>query len=667
MSFFNRLRSIWQADAWHLRTSLVILMLLGTLVPFVLVGSGFALLGTPVILGEERRHGVAEAETMARQVELVLAGVERRLAQLVPAAEQGGTNLSALLDAAFAEGDFQAIYLVDRNGRVRQAVLPPELAKSAANLRGADLSQNPLFRVEREAQSRIWSDRYISPVTGNATVGLAVPAGPSVLVGEMRPDFADGMVAIAANELRQPVFIVDRAGETVASRLLAESERLRNWAGVLPLQDQESETQNVRLRIGDSSYEAGLARSAKLGWTFVTTTPAGVANPRLRNALVVWVAGIAASLLLAAILAPLWAARMNAPVSALMRRTRELAQNQFSGAPARGHIIELNALADDVETMAAAIQQRQRELEHSEERLRATLETVEQLNTELEGRVERRTLELARANRELSEALASLTRAQDDLARNERLAALGKLFGNVADELERPVGSGVMAVSLLRDEIRRFGSEQAKGSGAATLAHFLKRLEEDASVAENSLTRTAAMIASFRSVSAETSGGQRSRFDLSIAVREAVVPLRPAFERNGHSVQVDVAPGIMMDSFPAALAGVLSSLLSNAIMHAFAGREGGRLSLTAAPAGDGQVCLLVSDDGVGIAPELTGRIFDPFLRPDGERAGAGLSLHGVWHAVTALLGGSISVASARGRGTTFRIMLPLSAPQTGSP
>jgi signal transduction histidine kinase len=667
MTAVNRIRSAWRADAWRLRTSLIVLMLLGTLLPFVAVGMGFILLGTPVILKEERRHALAEADTLGRHVELVLAGVERRLAQLAPAAALGSAELPAMLEAAFAEGDFQAIYLVDRNGRVLYPVLPPELAKAVANLRGADLSQNPLFRLERESQGRVWSDRYISPVTGQATVGLAIPAGRHVLLGEMRPDFADAIVDIAAEEMQQPVFIVDRAGETVASRRLGESERLRNWSALLALAGAAGDAQSASIRIGDGRFEAGLARSTQLGWTFVTTVPAGFANPRVRSALFILAAAIGVSLLLAAVLAPLWAARLNAPVRALTRRTRELAKSHFSGEPVRGHIRELNELSDDMETMAAAIQQRQRELEHSEERLRATLQTVEQLNIELEGRVERRTSDLAKANRELSETVASLRQAQDELSRSERLAALGKLFVNVADELERPVGSGVMAVTLLRDELRRFRREQAEGSGTATLAHFLQRLEDDATVAENSLTRTAEMIATFRDVAAEPAGGQRRSFELAVVVRDAVARLHNALERNGCSVQVDVTPGLVMDSYPAALERVLANLLSNVVIHAFTGREHGRLTLTAAPAGNREVCLIVSDDGAGIPAELLGRIFDPFLKPGSGRSGTGLGLHGVWHAVTTVLGGTISVASASGRGTTFRIMLPLSAPQPSAP
>ena len=67
--------------------------------------------------------------------------------------------------------------------------------------------------------------------------------------------------------------------------------------------------------------------------------------------------------------------------------------------------------------------------------------------------------------------------------------------------------------------------------------------------------------------------------------------------------------------------------------------------------------------GHGIPSELLGRIFDPFVTSKLGRGGSGLGLHIVWNTVTAVLGGSITVASAPGEGTRFHIILPLVAPR----
>src|SRR5262249_52991153 len=74
---------------------------------------------------------------------------------------------------------------------------------------------------------------------------------------------------------------------------------------------------------------------------------------------------------------------------------------------------------------------------------------------------------------------------------------------------------------------------------------------------------------------------------------------------------------------------------------------------------EGRVVVAISDTGVGIDPATLGRLFDPFFttKPVGEGIGLGLS---ICHTIVASLGGSISVESELGRGTQFRVALPLS-------
>jgi PAS domain S-box-containing protein len=107
---------------------------------------------------------------------------------------------------------------------------------------------------------------------------------------------------------------------------------------------------------------------------------------------------------------------------------------------------------------------------------------------------------------------------------------------------------------------------------------------------------------------------------------------------------------------------VVKNLLGNALKFT----PSGRVTLRAAAAEDG-VEIVVSDTGIGIAPAAQQAIFEPFhqlRRADGaSAAGVGLGLHIVKRLVT-LLGGTIAVESALGRGSSFRIRLPLAA--TGS-
>ena len=210
-----------------------------------------------------------------------------------------GSNMQALLDAAVAEGGFAAIFLLDDQGRVAQATLANGSPHVRPNLLGADFSRNPLFASARHLGRRVWSDRYLSARNGEGAVGLAIPIKGYVLLGEVAPDFLRAAIERSTEDIAYPVMVVDGAGEYVAGRNLAESDRLRNWAVELRAESVAPGGDVRELVFGGTSYDAGIARAEKLDWTFMVANPAGWANPRVRVTVLLVVAGFVASLLLA--------------------------------------------------------------------------------------------------------------------------------------------------------------------------------------------------------------------------------------------------------------------------------------------------------------------------------------------------------------------------------
>jgi two-component system, NtrC family, sensor kinase len=103
---------------------------------------------------------------------------------------------------------------------------------------------------------------------------------------------------------------------------------------------------------------------------------------------------------------------------------------------------------------------------------------------------------------------------------------------------------------------------------------------------------------------------------------------------------------------------VLTNLVLNAVQ---AMPEGGQLTLRSW-AESAEVCVAVSDTGVGMTPEVQHRLFDPFFTTKGVR-GTGLGLS-VSQALIKGHHGTITVQSEPGRGTTFVIRLPVSPAPT---
>src|SRR5205814_2460682 len=83
----------------------------------------------------------------------------------------------------------------------------------------------------------------------------------------------------------------------------------------------------------------------------------------------------------------------------------------------------------------------------------------------------------------------------------------------------------------------------------------------------------------------------------------------------------------------------------------------GRITLATRNGEEGVLTVEVADNGVGIAAEDVAKIYDPFFTTKGVGRGTGLGL-AVTYGIVQEHSGHISVESAPGRGTTFRITLP---------
>jgi signal transduction histidine kinase len=275
-------------------------------------------------------------------------------------------------------------------------------------------------------------------------------------------------------------------------------------------------------------------------------------------------------------------------------------------------------------------------------------EKLAALNETLERRVEERT----RAARH----------AQDELARSERLAALGSMVAGIAHELNTPIGNSLIAASTLGDKVKALGASYESGLRRSDMARFLEEADGVGELLTRNIERAARLVSSFKQVAVDRASSQRRKFDLGTVIQENINTLSPVLRKTPYEVVLDVAPLVAMDSYPGPLGQVLVALVNNALLHAFHQREHGRLTISVpVPEGD-HAEIVISDDGVGIAASHINRIFDPFFTTRMSEGNSGLGLNIVHNIVTTILGGRIQVESTPGVGTTFRITIPLDAP-----
>ena len=290
------------------------------------------------------------------------------------------------------------------------------------------------------------------------------------------------------------------------------------------------------------------------------------------------------------------------------------------------------------------------------ERKRAERE-VQQLNEHLEGKVSERTAALAKANDDLKHAMRQLVQT-------EKLASLGSLVAGVAHELNTPLGNVLTVATTLRDRANALHAEVERGEGLrrSTVYAFIDGSIEATGLIERNAQRAADLIGNVKQVAVDQTSTRRREFALHEVVGEIPATLHPALRRTAHEVHMDIPEGIVLDSFPGPLEQIVSNLVMNSLLHGFEARDHGTIRIAAERAGD-SVRLRYTDDGQGMNAAVAQQAFDPFFTTKLGRGGRGLGLYIVYNLATAVLGGTVSLASEPGQGVTFDFVLPCSAPR----
>lgn len=251
----------------------------------------------------------------------------------------------------------------------------------------------------------------------------------------------------------------------------------------------------------------------------------------------------------------------------------------------------------------------------------------------------------ARANVRAHGELGELGRSFDEMA--ARLEALVRgereLLANVSHELRTPLARIRVALEL------------AAEGDAARARRYLGEIGQD--LAElDALIEDVLDAARLEARGAAALRNEGRPVDVAAVAREAAERFRGRHE--GRALELEAGPGVpLLRGDPVLLRRLLDNLLDNAAKYSEPPAPV-RLSVRAEP---GAAVVEVADRGIGIAAEDLPRLFTPFFRTDRSRergtGGTGLGLV-LARRIAEAHGGSISVESAPGQGSTFRVRLP---------
>jgi len=256
------------------------------------------------------------------------------------------------------------------------------------------------------------------------------------------------------------------------------------------------------------------------------------------------------------------------------------------------------------------------------------------------------------------------------------MRALGQFVAGVAHELNNPIGFVAANLQHVRRAVTALDAMLANYTGAPTQpeaaavlaaqarALRIDELRQDLPSAladcEEGARRAAEIVASLRAFARVDRPDEWSLVDLRERIDRLIGLARHRLGDMG--VQCEYAQVPLVQCHPGQLDQVWLNLLANAVDAAGGnGQIAIRVSLDGGGhdrAGPLRVAVAVSDDGPGMPAEVRARIFEPFFttKPEGQGVGLGLS---VSYGIVERHGGTMTVDSIAGRGTTVTVLLPV--------
>jgi signal transduction histidine kinase len=267
----------------------------------------------------------------------------------------------------------------------------------------------------------------------------------------------------------------------------------------------------------------------------------------------------------------------------------------------------------------------------------------------LEENVQQRTAELM-------QTLAELRETQAQLVQSEKMAALGDLVAGVAHEINTPLGAVASNTDLVARAMNKAKDALADPAQMDKAINFLDRGAAMVDVSREACRRINEIVRSLRNF-ARLDEAQRKPADLHEGL-DSTLTLAGHLMKNRITVQRDYGQLPAVYCYANQLNQVFLNILVNAA-QSIDGPGAITVRTRCAPEGaDGSVVVEISDSGCGIPPEAMQKIFNPGFTTKGVGVGTGLGL-AICYRIVANHQGKIEVDSEVGKGTTFRIILPV--------
>jgi len=521
---------------------------------------------------------------------------------------------------------------IDAEGREQLRV-----SRLAMDVSGAavDFTADPRFLETRSGKT--WYSKVYFHKETEPYMTIARPAGRAgggVTVAEVNLKFVWDVVSRIRVGEAGIAFVIDATGVLIAHpdiSLVLKKTDLAKLPQVLALTASASEELSTANDLSGREVLTAHARVPTLGWAVFVEIPLAEAYAPLYASLLRTTLLLFAGLIVAVLVSVYLARHMVTPIRALQRGAEKIGAGELDQRIEVRTGDELEALAEEFNTMAADLKASHVELERK----------VDERTGELREALEQQAA-IARENMRLFNEIQDKSRQLEvaDKHKSEFLA-------NMSHELRTPLNAIIGFSEALAE--RYFGELNTKQ------AEYVN----DINTSGKHLLSLINDILDLSKIEAGRMELEVSEFDLPAALQNALTLVRERAQAHGIRLALVADPSLgRLQGDERKFKQIMLNLLSNAVKFT---PDGGRVDVRARANGD-SVEIAVSDTGIGIAPEDHDAVFEEFRQVGHDytdkQEGTGLGL-ALARRYVELHGGRIRLESQLGKGATFTFTLPL--------
>ncbi|MCG7496260.1 ATP-binding protein [Vibrio sp. Of7-15] len=357
-----------------LQSFLIIIFFCTTFFTVTLIGSGILVGRLPQVAYEASENAKIRARNIAQLFVNSLQDANQDitiLSKLINEVPQ--RHWDAMIDTFLSDDvNFSAIYISDLEGNILSVKRD---GSNEVKIEGRDLSLSPLFMEAFDSLSVVWSDKYLSPVTYQNTVGVALNHGSYIVFGEIDHKHLRQLSHSWIEYIDSPILVIDSRGQWIIDNDNNPNNRVQNWGTTETVRFAELNDGNTReTTLFDQNIYPSSAVIEGVDWRVITGEPASLENERYAMTVFLVVIAYVASCMLAVGMAPFWAKILRKQLDQIMLHTHKVASGGTTGKWPKSKISELTQLSNDIENMAASLIHRELELSENKKKAEAVFD-----------------------------------------------------------------------------------------------------------------------------------------------------------------------------------------------------------------------------------------------------------------------------------------------------